>query len=155
MWSALGLLVLSIIPEFGFCSHGFKTKQIQTDDILLDGRIYRQVGEYEEDGDTDINVEEEVKVHPLTWLFKSVMEFWKGKKLKNHHKHGKLMDENEKNWEKKTFNFHPQFQWLHGRDQHRQFRENPTAYKSKYYFKSEEEKFFEQIRRRSNHRRPT
>ena len=147
MWSALGLLVVFIIP--GVFSHGFKKKQIQTDDILLDGRIYRQVGEYETDGYTEPNLEEEAKVHPLQRLLKSVMGFWKGKKLKNHHqnKHGEFMDKNEKTLELKlveTFNFHPQFQWQNERNQFPKFKGNPTAYKPKYSFKSKEEKFFEQ-----------
>ena len=151
MWGALGLLVILIIPGFGVFSRGFKKKQIQTDDILLDGRIYRQVGEYKEDDDTESDLDEEDKVHPLRWFFKSAMEFWKGKKLKHHSKHGKLMEENKKTSKLKleTFNLHSQFQWLHERRQYPQFESNPTAYKPKYSFKSKREKFFEQIQRRS------
>ena len=147
MWSALGLLVVFIIPEV--FSHGFKMKQIQTDDILLDGRIYRQVGEYEADGETEPNLEEEAKLHPLQRLFKSVMGFWKGKKLKNHHKikHGEFMDKDKKTLERKlfkAFNFHPKFHWLKERNQLPKLKGNPTAYKPKYSFKSKEEKFFEE-----------
>ena len=161
MWSVLGLLVIFIIPGFGVFSHGFKKKQIQTDDILLDGRIYRQVGEYEEveeDIDAESNLDEEdTNLHPLKRLFKSVMGLWKGKKLKSHSKHGKHMDENGKASEPQpeTFDFHSQFQWLHeGKKNPKfKFRSNPIKYKPKYSFKSKQEKFFEQVQGRKSNRR--
>ena len=148
MWGVLELLVIFIIPGFGVFSHGYKRKQIQTDDILLDGKIYRQVGEYKEDADPVSDLDEEEKVHPLRWLFKSVMEFWKGKKLKHHSKHGKHVEENKKTWELKLekFNFHSQF---HEKRHYPQFKTHPTVYKPKYSFKSKREKFFEQLQRRS------
>jgi hypothetical protein len=147
MLGALGLVVIFIIHGFGVFSHGFKTKQIRTDDILLDGRIYREVGHFKKGlaGESDPEDQE----HPLRRLYKSVMGFWKGKTIKHHSKHGKPTKENKKTSELKeeTFNFHSQFQWHHEKSQHPKFQSNPPAYKPKYSFKSKQEKFFEQRHR--------
>ena len=152
MLGALGLFVIFILHGFGVFSHGFKTKQIRTDDILLDGRIYREVGQYKKDVEGESDPDEEDKEHPLRRLYKSVMGFWKGKKLKHHSKHGKLVEESKESSELKpeTFNFHSQFQWLQERSQYPKFKSNPTVYKPKYSFKSEQEKFFEQLHRRED-----
>lgn len=152
MWSILGLLAIFVIPRSQAFSHGFNKKQIRTNDILIDGRVYRPVGDYQEDVASESNIPEADKLHPLQWLFKSVMGFWEGKKLiKSHSKHGKHKDENERTSQHKleTFNFHSHFQWHHER--HPKFKSNPKAFKPKYSFKSKQEKLFEKsIHRRVN-----
>ena len=111
-------------------SLGLRKTRIETDDILLDGKIYRQVGEYraeEREREDDGN-------NPFQWMLRLVKEFWSGRKAKKPH--------DSPQQKLKTFKFSPQFRPLRGDAEYRQLSSTQPVYRPKFSFKSKEEKFF-------------
>ena len=116
---SLGLLSSSLVVR--------KTP-ILKDDILLDGRIYRPVGEYQDGGDDRGN--------PFQWMLGLVKELWSGKKAKKHHGASKH--------KQKTFKFQAQFRPLRGggEAEYPQLTSSQPVYRPRFTFKSSEEKYF-------------
>lgn len=122
---------------------GYRKQSIHTDDILLDGKIYRQVGEYNEYNTEHDDEDRQDQRSPLQWIYNSVKEFWNGKKSKHKHQHhGKLKRENSSHSMKKVFKLTHHFKSTRNQADFRQIKDNPSTYKPKYTFKSKQEKFF-------------
>ena len=120
----LVLLSLGLLSS----SLGVRKTPILTDDILLDGKIYRPVGEYQDGGDDRSN--------PFQWMLGLVKELWSGKKAKKHHGASKH--------KQKTFKFQAQFRPLRGggEAEYPQLTSSQPVYRPRFTFKSSEEKYF-------------
>ena len=120
----LVLLSLGLLSS----SLGVRKTPILTDDILLDGKIYRPVGEYQDGGDDRGN--------PFQWMLGLVKELWSGEKAKKHHGSSKH--------KQKTFKFQPQFRSLRGdgEAEYDQLTTTKPVFRPRFTFKSSEEKYF-------------
>ena len=120
----LVLLSLGLLSS----SLGVRKTPILTDDILLDGKIYRPVGEYQDGGDDRSN--------PFQWMLGLVKELWSGKKAKKHH--------SSRKHKLKTFKFQPQFRPLRGdgEAEYDQLTSTKPVFRPRFTFKSSEEKYF-------------